>query len=329
LSGIVEKRKEFDGDTSMVRAVHKASGRVTKLTKLDILLDEYLGDVFSYLNSSGDAFHREGDEQKVPEAVLQAGADIRARFNQQLLKAHEDGCASVQVVAHSLGTVVSYHALSGFGCDPAQADANPYRAARAKVTHLYTIGSPLEKIRFFWPRLAPCGGPIGGPSLRWHNFASWFDPVAGMLRSRSGWGEVTNHRILGGGFIRAHVIYGHSPQFLRTLAHGLTGRYFRFERTPKEKARDWLMLAGETLFAPAIIVVTLVAGAAVMLFTAILVPWALSWILRWFLPPDVWPRITDTFSLIMIGLFALVLFVNPIIRARKVHSLYWRCPAPA
>jgi hypothetical protein len=61
-----------------------------------------------------------------------------------------DGCQSIHIVAHSLGTVVMYHALRGFGVDNAvRADRPTLSEAMATIEHLYTIGSPLEKIRFF------------------------------------------------------------------------------------------------------------------------------------------------------------------------------------
>src|SRR6185436_15851352 len=225
------------------------------------VLDEYAGDVLSYVNSAGKAFYRENGEPKVPSQVQDAFPRIVQRFYDQLLKAHSDGCDTIQVVSHSLGTVVTYHALSGFGFDRGRADAESIRAAKAMVSRVYTIGSPLEKIRFFWPRIAPVGTPAPDMNLRWDNFVSFFDPVSGTLRSFEDWGTVSNHRLLGGGFILGHVVYEHSPVFLSALTEGLCGRRISFERGLEARLWDLLVLLGETLFAPAALAVVLAVGA--------------------------------------------------------------------
>ena len=46
-------------------------------------------------------------------------------------------------IAQSLGTVVTYHAMA--------------RLPRAASERLFTIGSPLEKVRFLWTKLFPRG----------------------------------------------------------------------------------------------------------------------------------------------------------------------------
>ena len=122
-----------------------ARRRGTTLTVIDRMLDEFAGDVVNYVNSAGNAFYRDKDEKPVPPEVAHVFPKIMQRFNEQLLKADADGCSTIQVIAHSLGTVVTWHALSGFGDDPRRADAAAIDAARNKVTRVYTIGSPLER----------------------------------------------------------------------------------------------------------------------------------------------------------------------------------------
>ena len=324
IGGAEGKRKEAETDSAAQRVLRKVAGHGTTLTKVDRILDEYIGDVFSYVNSAGDAFYREEKEPPVPHQVEHVYGDIVDRFYDQLVKAQTDGATTIQIVAHSLGTVVTYHALSGFRFEPGRrGDAEVIRAARAKISHLYTIGCPLEKIRFFWPRLIQGSSPLGKMSIRWDNFVSWFDPVAGILRSFGDWGEVSNHRLLGGGFLRGHVVYEHSPVFLRALTKGLCGHDIPLRRGFKERLGDLLLLIGETLLAPAMLAVVLIVGAALFAIVAMLIPYILSWVLRWFLPPETWVSIENTVSVIMLGAMILAFLIAPVIRARKVHSLYW------
>jgi len=322
-TGAEGKRERAPGESDLARVFRKVGGHGTTLTAVDRLLDEYAGDVFSYANSAGKAFYREKGEPAVPPQVEQAYGAIVQRFYDQLVKADADCCTAIQIVAHSLGTVVTYHALSGFGLDPQRPEAEAIRAARVKVSRLYTIGSPLEKIRFFWPRLAPIRRPSGDLTLRWDNFVSFFDPVSGALRSFADWGTIANHRLLGGGFFRGHVVYERSPVFLGVLTEGLCGRPIPWERGVKERLRDSLLLIGETLVAPTVLAVTLAVGAGLYVLVAILLPFLFSLAVRWFLPPETWGPIVDKASLVVLGAMTLTFLVAPRNRASKVHSLYW------
>ena len=322
-AGAEGKRERRAGQSALSRVAQKVYGHGTTLTWIDRVLDEYAGDVLSYVNSAGKAFYREKGEPEVPSQVQDAFPRIVQRFYDQLLKAHSDGCDTIQIVSHSLGTVVTYHALSGFGFDRGRADAGSIRAAKAMVSRVYTIGSPLEKIRFFWPRIAPVGTGAPDMNLRWDNFVSFFDPVSGRLRSFEDWGTVSNHRLLGGGFILGHVVYEHSPVFLNALTEGLCGRRIPFERALKVRLWDLLVLLGETLFAPTALAVVLAVGAGLFALVAMLIPYLVSWIVRWFVPPETWAPVVDTASLIFLGMMILTFLVAPVGRARKVHSRYW------
>ena len=314
-----------DSQRSVWRTARLRADRAARLSVVDRLLDEYVGDVFSYVNSAGKAFYRDAaiGEPDVPQQVQGVYPRILQRFYDQLVKADADGCDTIQIVAHSLGTVVTYHALSGFGVDPSRPDIASIRAAKSKVRRVYTIGSPLEKIRFFWPRVAPVVAPSTDATFRWDNFVSFFDPVSGMLRSFEQWGRVTNHRLLGGGFFLGHVVYEHSPVFLGVLAEGLCGRQMNCGRGLKTRAWDLLLLTGENLAAPAVLGVVLGVGAALFTAVALLLPYLLSWGVRWFLPRETWEPIVDTASLVMLGMMVLTFLVAPAVRASRVHSRFW------
>lgn len=316
-------RAEAGGGTFWSRALHTAKATSRGHTWFDALLDEYVGDVFNYVNSAAGAFHRDEHEPAVPEAAVRSHAAIMRRFYAQLVRAAAD-CESVQIVAHSLGTVVTYHALSGLHFETcAGEDAAAIRAAAVKVSHLYTIGSPLEKIRFFWPALARGETLLTEASLRWDNFVSWFDPVAGRLGRFGLCAQIDNHRLLGGGFIRGHVVYEHSPVFLNAFTRGLCGRALSFDRSFRERAWDMGILIGETLLAPVLLIVILLLGVGVFALTVSLVPYLLSLPLRLFMAPDAWGPIVDTLTYWLAGAMFLALFLGPIVRARKVHARYW------
>lgn len=295
----------------------------SNLTVVDQNLDEYAGDVVNYVNSAANAFYRDKGEKPVPSEVAHVFPKIMERFHEQLLNAGRDGCDAIQVVAHSLGTVVAWHALSGFGDDPRRANAAAIDAARTRVTRVYTIGSPLEKIRFFWPRVTPAPAVHAGKSFRWDNFVSYFDPVSGTLRTFDDWGPVTNHYLLGGGFIMGHLVYEHSAVFLDALTEGVCGACLSLRRSLKQRLWDALVLLAETLVAPLALTIVLTVGAGLYLFGAMLIPYLLSWLVRWFVPAETWEPIVNTASRIMLGLMTLAFLVAPMIRAGKAHAMYW------
>lgn len=322
-SAVRGESRRLESGSFAERVRHRAR-RGTEYTMVDRLLDEYVGDVVNYVNSAGDAFYRERDEPPVSDAVKRIHASIVGRFHAQLLRAQSDGCETIHVVAHSLGTVVMYHALRGLGFDASdRADAEAVRAASAKVRHLYTIGSPLEKIRFFWPRLTTSENLAGQRPIAWDNFVSWFDPVAGILRRYKEWGDVRNHRLLGGGFVRGHVVYEHSPVFLRILTQSLCGQALPLRRGWRERLWDASVLLGETLLAPAGLVLVLGIGAAIFAVTILLLPFLVSLPFRLFTGPETWGPILDGVSAILALLFITAISLAPVIRAGRVHKLFW------
>lgn len=236
-------------------------------TWLDMLMDAFAGDVTNFITSMAklprlredlvvarafggkvptdaltaslpqdlvesfvDAPRREGD-------VMQLADRAKARFERTAWVATmQDGCTEIQVLAHSLGTLVAYHAMNGVQLSPEIAAREETGAAT--LTRFHTIGSPLEKIHFFWPRLVAsrgdkpslCGqGPesravvIGvHPDFQWTNYYSVSDKVSGALRRFQGWRGIANRRLAGlGGVLSAHVAYKQSADFLRALAEQL------------------------------------------------------------------------------------------------------------
>ncbi len=313
------------GGKSAKDTVTQAAQRAQDYSKFDAIMDDFLGDIFNYINSANNAFYRDKKEPPVADSIKRVYPEIIQRFYQQLLRAQTDGCEGIQVVAHSLGTVVSFHALSGLLLDwDDQQEQSQIMVARSKVKHLYTIGSPLEKIRFFWPLTVIKDSPLGDMKIKWDNFVSFFDPVAGVLKRYGQWGKINNYRLLGGGFIRGHVVYEHSPVFIRELTIGLCGQPIVVRRTFRERWLDRLVLIGETLLAPVAVLIALLMGLGVFWMAIQIFPYLLSLLLRLFLPDDTWTAITSGFSYFMTVLYILVFTIGPYQRAKQVHGMFWR-----
>lgn len=245
-------------------------------TRLDAVLDKFAGDVFQYVGGS------------VPTRAEASDADVvRAKFWECLEAARVDGCGEVQVLAHSLGTVVAYNALTGYGIPEEQMDDQD---RPVEVTRLWTIGSPLEKIAFFFPvmtqadpvvayRTSPALGVLHGDAKQpaWVNFRNPLDPVAGRLRSFPGW-RVDNRRVWAGGVGRSHVVYERNPRFLEALTESLFGSA-RTQSVPRRtRLLGFLVALLESVALMLLLVVPIVLGAALLLATAGLVPWLAGWL---------------------------------------------------
>jgi hypothetical protein len=183
------------------RSIAYANFTSTDATGVDEMLDSVVADVPNYMQSivagEGPAF------------------EILKRFHAQVERARHDGCDVVHVLAHSLGTVVAFHALSGLGLAEGQQRPAPSR--------LFTIGSPLEKIRFFWPWTVHMKAALD-PDFRWVNFHHRADRVSGSLKRFATSFKLQNVRLKGGGgLLRSHVVYERSPEFLSVLTATLFG----------------------------------------------------------------------------------------------------------
>jgi hypothetical protein len=261
--------------------------------------------VLTYANSPASTFYRERNEPPATPGMQQAHENIMRRFDAVVAGARADGCDGLQIVAHSLGSVIAYHFLA--------------RRPTVDVEHLYTIGSPLQKFDLFWPDIMHQTPQLPARSLAWDNFVSFFDPIAGTLRHFEHWGGVTNHRLLGGGFLRGHVVYQHSPVFLRWLSRGVCGMELPLRRTWVERVYDALLLLGETLVTPAILALVLGAGIALLTVSALLVPYLASLTVRWWLDPAYWMPIYEWTGLAFVVMFSLVFSLVPFLRASDAH----------
>lgn len=309
------ERDEVAGKPVFERTRFYADQGVAAAKPFERLLDEYAGDVFNYINSAGDTF---SPKRNVPAQLRSVYRDILDRFYDQVVRARKDGCQRILIVSHSLGTVVMYHALRGLRLDESsRSDRQAIAEALGSVEHIYTIGSPLEKIRFFWPALRPAQNLAGERAIPWDNFVSYFDPVAGVLRRYGEWGEVKNHRLLGGGFISGHVAYERSAIFLKTFTQDLLGKPVALRRTTGQKIKDWAMLLGETLLAPGGLLVVLVVGTMLWAMVAALLPFLVSLPFRPFVARETWGPIVDYGFLFFAVMFLFLFSILPVMNAKQ------------
>jgi hypothetical protein len=237
--------------------------------------DQVVADVQNYVSSAARTTR--------PASPLHDAADrIQQRFADALEDMRTSGCNRVIVVAHSLGTVVAFHGLtgllSGIGSGAPRPAASPQ--ARALVSDLVTIGSPLEKIRFIWPRLVETtqlGGAMPGETpgaVRWHNMRDRLDLVAGKLRHRSTWGVVSDHPLIGRAWLaNAHTAYEQNPAFLRLLLDAADAGPVAVRDTPLlERVRlftmSLLMNVGALAAVCALLAITALLTALVVLVLA-------------------------------------------------------------
>jgi hypothetical protein len=172
-------------------------------SRLSGMFDEVVADVLNYVNSAGHA--------TVPDSPLRDAASIvDRRFVQALDRAASDGCTCVHVVAHSLGTVIATRQL--FGGEPP--------TSRDLVARLYTIGSPVRRVRFLWPRLFE--NLRAAPRLEWINYWDPLDLISSRLSPTIEWAPVDDVALAGrAGLGRAHLAYVAHPRFIRRFADGI------------------------------------------------------------------------------------------------------------
>ena len=251
---------------------------------VDARLDQYVGDILTYVKSLG-----------LLENPTYGYAILR-RFHMALRRACQE-CDEVQILSHSLGTVVMYHGLTGYFLEPIAAEAiGTGDDPLAKLTHIYTIGSPLEKRWRFWPRLvkrtiqtrlvfldeqprqAPWIATAG--TFQWDNFHNPLDSVADSLSGFRGWPAVRNHRVWGGGAARSHTIYEWNDAFLAVIAKGVFG----MTATPRTHRphRGWDLFASgvESASAAGVVGALAVCGFVYGLGAAWLFSWLAGWLFR-------------------------------------------------
>lgn len=302
-------------------------------TPLDDVMDQVAADVFNYAYGLRDAFPGGSDRS---EALVARVAEIRQRFERAAATAVAAGCREIQVVAHSLGTVIAFTSMC------ARPGAAPAGDPPARLTRLYTIGSPLEKFRFFWTRLLEdCGGgpaiacdgravavAAGDPPMRWDNFASRLDLVSGRLRAFPGWPVPRNHGVPGlGGLMRSHTAYNGNAAFLGALGQGLGGAAPQVRQSRGERIRRaaWAML--QNLALPLAVLVLAAIGLALMVTLGWLIGWIAGRPLAWLGWDDAARWVADGFAILVVASLAIQVLAGRI-RARELHARFWAGTAP-
>jgi hypothetical protein len=254
-----------------VRAIHRPAADRLPRTPLDSFLDNSFADVFNYVDAAGDA------DAFVPGAARAIYDVFRSTLERAVLI---DRCTEIQILAHSLGSVITYHALTTYHDDTESlvslAGTND---DRPPLTHVFTIGSPLEKFRFFWPKLI-AGRHAPSASFEWHNFTSPGDLVAGPLRTYAWVPRISNHSIAGAwGLLTAHTGYRRQPSFLRIFGPALTGEPVGKLSVRQSVGRKSFALLYETVGIPLGIMALAVIGAVYIYFVFSFVVRLFAWLL--------------------------------------------------
>lgn len=262
-------------------------------TLVEATLEGVVADVPNYMSS---AARGEG-----------VAFDVLARFHAAMRDAraqHDD----IFILAHSLGTVVAYHGLTGMGQPPGE---SPYAPRR-----LFTIGSPLEKIRFFWPWTILGRRPSADPEFQWTNFYHRMDSVSGALRRFAAWAPLENVRLTGGGgLLRSHVVYERSPEFLGRLTQALFGEATVPPIAWWRRLLDRAITTAENLAAPIALVVAMLLGLGAITIVVLAFPYVVAVVLRALGADALAGRVADGLSLFMLlGMSVLVV--------RQVRACY-------
>lgn len=270
-------------------------------------LTRFLGDVRLYFDPRGvvEKAIAQNIDQRVGEHFLRLiGLDWDFRELKGKDQLHASGKAvrfeRVVWVAHSLGTVVSYNVLSDLFTRAEaimQGDDDEQKRGvdrfRGSLRRFVTLGSPLDKAAFLFPKEAIKPWPLenrrrllyNGETIEgtdehewWINFYHYLDPVSGALSNEDICGPTPPKNVHIGVFRLpgvAHVDYWKDNRVLRFI---LTRTYGRKVLWDKEyKSRSPLVLAGIAAFS---YVVWL--GLFYALFFTDLVKWV--WQMREYLP---------------------------------------------
>lgn len=180
-------------------------GLAVMVLKLRRAVTEVLADVRVYCAPEGmiEGVIDQGIDRRVVSMFLRLlglDPDFRALPEARCLHANQQPVRFRHVVwvAHSLGTVVSYNALSDLFHHAAELEQNGDAAQkdgvkifRASLAHFVTLGSPLDKIAYLcqrgaikpWPapRSELLAGANQGKADWWTNYFNVLDPVSGSL----------------------------------------------------------------------------------------------------------------------------------------------------
>jgi hypothetical protein len=166
--------------------------------------------------------------RRIERAVLDYAGDVRlyarppvrdallGRFAAALARAASEN-DEVQVLGHSLGSVIAFDALTSGILRPADV---------ARLTHLHTWGSPLDKFYFVWPQLlGRQARPTPPRTVRWINWNHRRDPVGGRLDFFAGIDGIhpPDNRSVGGGLslAAAHIDYWTRAEVVGSLLESL------------------------------------------------------------------------------------------------------------
>ena len=244
-------------------------------TILDRLMDEFIGDIFNYTASVGGTL-------SPAHPLYGVGPEIIDIFRNTAVCALSEGCSELQIISHSLGTIITHHGLTHYSDKESknldklrQTDKN----SGMQISRIYTIGSPLEKIRFFWPQLF-LSDPIPPTILhrkkliattpsssdqvrqfQWDNFYSPYDIISGRLKRFQSWTHINNHDMpYLGGMATAHVRYESNPKFLSIVGTGLTGITRNIPMGAGRIIKQLLTASLEVLLVPFSLLLMVVSG---------------------------------------------------------------------
>ncbi len=301
-------------------------------TFVDNILDQVVGDVFNYVYGVARAFPEMKDKNEI---LIQNVDRIHARFQKTVQRAINKGCREIQVLAHSLGTVVAFNSMCSGKVNQTDVPAH--------ISRLYTIGSPLEKIRFFWPRLLEhsSNGPAiasadsdrlmaagksrdGKSVMKWDNFFNRNDLVSGYLNPFDGWPKPTNHKAKGlGGMIRSHGSYNRNPDFLALLGEGLTGEKPKINVSRFKHLMQRFVSWTENLLLPAVLFFFALLGLVFMVGLGGGTGWVISQPINWLGFDSLALGIRTYFlAVVILGLTVLPIWVGRR-DARSLHNQFW------
>jgi hypothetical protein len=313
---------------AMLTKTHKPDPKAPTRSALDWYLDRTFADIFNYADAAGNA------APKVPGAER----DIYDVFKKTLAQAVADGCTDVQILGHSLGSVITYHALTKYRDETSALIAlTDEQDGRPRLTHVFTIGSPLEKFRFFWPKLIAVRTRAEYAHFEWYNFRSPGDIVAGPLR-RYEWGPtIKNFTVNGaGGILTAHTAYRIHPSFLEVIGPALASQPLKTHPHWSHTLGRRLRAVSETLAVPALLIflaafggyymyaVGWVFGVGIGKLSSLSVGAASMMGFHW-----VFDRVLNDWSPIVLGWFIAVMSLPGglaigYLKASEMHREHWR-----
>ncbi len=140
----------------------------------------------------------------------------------------DEEAEEIWLVGHSLGSVISFDVLKKF------IDNN----VKTKVTRFYSVGSPLDKINYFW------GGNYGANvvdllqknGIEWYNYYASLDIVSDYLCS---FGKLTEQEKFYNSLsiLTAHTTYWRNNSVMENVVRDVYVRDPIFQETPGEKAK--------------------------------------------------------------------------------------------